>query len=634
MDALRAIEKNQWTVAQEKIAQSRDPLAAKLFLWMILTEKDDTMWSNQLFSKLSDFIRQNPEWPKVSALRIRAEKVMPAELSAQDVFKWYQDYPPQTSEGISRYMDALIALEKKEQAREVMAQWWENAIISRTDQQDIFNKYGGYVTVDAHKRRFDALLFSRQYSAARQIAALLGSGYPALAEARIALAENKNGVDKRIRAIPKHLLNDPGLMYERLKWRRERDNTSGAVEILKNAVIDPENVRNPKEWWKERQIIVRRLLAQGQHDLAYKIVSRHVQTEGLPFAEAQWLAGWMALRLVGKPTDAYERFSAMYQGVSTPISRARAAYWAGRASMELTQAQQAQMWYKRASEYQTVFYGQLAAAELAIKNELPTGKLPHLSKSTRKQYEQDELVQSAALFKEVGQDYVAASFMNAFLKSNETPKSYRFAAEKMAESGDYKQAVRIAKQAARKGLFLTKQSYPTITKHLHDINNTEWALIHAIIRQESTFDFNAKSRVGALGLMQLMPATAREVSGKMDLRYRKSWLTEKPKYNIILGSSYITQLIDRFDGNYALAIAAYNAGPSRVNSWLKTYGDPRTGEIDLIDWIEFIPISETRNYVQRVLEGVYVYRLRLNNIQKQPIFPIHVAVGTQPKGER
>lgn len=630
IDALRAIKKNQWSLAQEKIAQSRDPLAAKLFLWLMLVEKNDTGWSNQLFGKLSDFIRKNPEWPDVARLRLRAEKVMPASLSPSDVVEWYQDYPPQTPSGMSRFMNALITLEKTGQARAVMANWWEDASMSREDQVVIHKRFGQHLTTAAHKRRLDALLFNRQYSAAREIADLLGNGYPELAEARIALAENKNGVDKMVKQVPPHLLGDAGLMYERLKWRRTRGNINGALEILQNAPTDPDLIKNPAQWWTERQIIVRGLLSEGHHEDAYDLLENHVQQSGLAYAEAQWLTGWIALRFVNKPTAAFERFTAMYQGVNTPISKSRAAYWSGRAAKALRQEDQAQIWYRRAAEYQTAFYGQLAAAELSLENELPKTKLPYISKEVRNKYQEDELIQAAALFKEINDHDRANNFIDAFLENDSTPKAYRFAAEKMAEQGDYKQAVKIAKRASHKDLFLTKQSFPTITKHLQGIHETEWALIHAIIRQESMFDFNAKSSAGALGLMQLMPATAREVSGKLSLGYKKSWLTERPKYNIALGSAYITELIKRYDGSYPLAIAAYNAGPTRVNQWLRFYGDPRKDELSLIDWMEMIPISETRNYVQRVLENVYVYRLRLNNIQKEPIHPIHVALNLQP----
>ena len=233
---------------------------------------------------------------------------------------------------------------------------------------------------------------------------------------------------------------------------------------------------------------------------------------------------------------------------------------------------------------------------------------------------------------EAGQDEISEDFIKAFLQKDKTPKAYRFAAEHMEKKGNSHIAVKISKKAVKKGLFLTKQSYPTITKHLKNINYTEWALIHALIRQESMFDVNAKSSAGARGLMQLMPRTARHLAKSSGVPYRKSWLMSNPKYNITLGSYYIAQLINRYDGSYPLALAAYNAGPSRVNEWLNLFGDPRKGEVDMIDWIEIIPIYETRNYVQRVMEGVYIYRLRLKHIQKQPEKQLHVDYNNKKPG--
>ncbi len=627
--ALKAIENDDWDEARDNIAQSKDPLASKIYLWMMLKHAQQDNLTNRQFIQLSHFIRQNPEWPSIAKLKVRAEGTMPEAMPNQEVLAWYNDFAPKTPYGMGRFISALIIEGKKDQARTFLADWWANTLTSVEQQRKIFSEYGGYLTLDAHKRRFDALLLNKHYRSARAMAAVLGQGYPALADARIALAQNKgHGLGALIDKVPEHLQNDPGLLYERLKWRRKRDLDKGAVEILL-IPIDRRDVLNPKEWWVERHIIIRRLLETGDYKTAYTIATSHFQKEGFAFAQAQWLTGWLALRFMNKPTEAYERFFSMYEYVQTPVSRARGAYWAGRAAKDMRQNKLAQSWFKKAAQFQTTFYGQLAMAELSMKDQLPSTKLPHLSKQDRAAYAKSELMQAYALFHMIGMKDIARQFLNAFLSSDETPKAYRFAAEMIAEQGNYHDAVRIAKKATRKGLFLTKQSYPTITKQLQGIDSAEWALIHSLIRQESMFDYDAKSHAGALGLMQLMPATARGVAKKEGMPYRKAWLTEKPKYNMTLGASYIGEMIERYNGSYPLAIAAYNAGPGRVDRWLRNHGDPRTGEVSLIDWIELIPIYETRNYVQRVLEGVYVYRLRLDRIQTQPKQAIHVVTRTK-----
>ena len=624
--ALQHIEEGNWESGRAKIAESRDPLASKIYHWLLLSNSEQDTWTSQLFIRLSHFIRQNPEWPDIKKLKLRAEGAMPEDLSNAEVIAWYNDFPPKTPYGMGRYIDSLIIQGEKDKARELLGEWWASTLTSRDQQREIFKRYGSYLTLDAHKKRFDALLRNRHYDNARAIASVLGQGYPALAEARIALKKGRNsGLATLINNVPSYLQDDPGLLYERLRWRRKRDLDRGALEILEKTPA-AEDISNPKAWWEERHIMIRRLLEAGKYHQAYDLAKNHIQKEGFSYAQAQWVAGWLALRFVRKPTEAYERFTALYQKVKTPVSKARAAYWAGRAAQGIQQKDMAQDWFEKAAEFQTVFYGQLASAALSRKNDLPKNKLPRLSKSDRKNYQKNELVQASNLFKQVGMTDKSEDFLNAFLREHETPKSYRYVAETLAESGDYYAAVKVAKQATKKGLFLTKQSYPTITKQLSQIHKTEWALVHALIRQESMFDYKAKSHAGARGLMQLMPTTARSVSKKLNVGYKKSWLTSRPQYNILLGSEYLAQLISRYGGSYPLAIAAYNAGPGRVDTWLKTFGDPRIGDIDLIDWIELIPIYETRNYVQRVMEGVHIYRLRLKDIQEKPKEKLHMAV--------
>ncbi len=626
LQALELIDNGQWDEARTIIAESRDPLAAKIFRWLVLAKTKQKDFTNQSFMSLSQFVRYNPEWPNIHSMKVRAEGVMPETLSNDEVIAWYNDFPPQTTYGIDRYMDALIINGETEKAKDFIAGWWSNSRITRDQQRKILKVYGDFLTVGAHKRRFDALLLRGDYDNGFAMAELLGNGYPALAKARRALAQNKgSGLGKLIDNVPEHLSNDPGLLYERLKWRRKRNLDDGAVEIL-YLTPDPDMVQNPKDWWTERHIIIRRLLQNGEYQKAYELASNHIQDSGGSYAQAQWLAGWMALRFIHKPTEAYERFSALYAKVNMPISKARASYWAGRAAQDMGQESLAHDWYRKAAQFQTTFYGQLAGAALSMKDKLPNTRLPYISKSQRRAYEKSELVQASELFRLHGKQDMSEDFLNAFLRLDETPKSYRFAAEKVANQGNHNMAVKIAKKATRKGLFLTKQSYPTITKQLVDINYAEWALVHAIIRQESMFDYKAKSHAGARGLMQLMPATARSMSKKVNMPYKASWLTDKPKYNMTLGAFYIARLVERYDGSYPLAIAAYNAGPGRVDAWIRDFGDPRTGAVDLLDWIELIPIYETRNYVQRVMEGVYVYRLRLKSIQMQPNTELHVAI--------
>ncbi|MDH5723727.1 MAG: lytic transglycosylase domain-containing protein [Alphaproteobacteria bacterium] len=625
VEAVNLIEANKWDKATEHVNQSKDPLVSKLYYWMMFTNVNAKDVDPALFMQLVGFIRNNPDWPRMKKITSVAETIMPKDLPPKEAEAWFKEFPPQTSDGMGRYMDALIALKKDDIARKVLADWWASTLVSRDQQRQIFSRYGQYLTLEAHKKRLDALLYAGHNENALAIASVLGQGYLALAKARIALAGGrKNGLKDLIDNVPSYLQEDPGLLYERLRWRSKNNLNDGALEILEKE-IEVERVPNAKNWWNQRHIIVRELIADKKYAQAYNVITKHMQKEGFAYAQAEWLAGWLSLRFLNQPDQAYKHFTTMYEKVSTPISKGRAAYWAGRAALAQKQDEMAKVWMKRASEFSTSFYGQMAIGYLSLKNELPTGKAYKLSNSDRKNFQNHELVQVASILRQAGLKDISLEFYKAFIRQKSSPKAYRYVVETLIKVEDVPNAVLIAKKASHAGFLMTHQAYPLITDWVKEDNNIELAFIHAIIRQESVFDTKAVSNAGARGLMQLMPVTAKQIAKKEGVKYNKSWLGSRPEYNIRLGTSYLEDLLNRYDGNYALAIAAYNAGPSRVSEWLRVYGDPRKGEIDFIDWIELIPIYETRNYVQRVMENIYVYRLRLKGIQSHPTSRLHVA---------
>ena len=615
------MNQNQWHLARDVVAGTRDPLASKLYYWMLFTKKGDF----ENFGRLAQFIRKNPEWPEIGTLKRKAEKDMPASLRPEEVLAWFKDYPPKSATGVARYMNALIATGKTAKAKSYLADWWASTTLSRDDQRTIFRKYGSYLDRKAHMRRFDTMLLRGQKANARAIAGVLGKGYPELAEARIALRAGKKNVNGLINHVPRNLQSDPGLLYERLRWRRKNNLDVGAAEILHRAP-SADKIQNPKAWWTERHILIRRLIEKKRFESAYLLASKHIQKPGgFEYAQAEWVSGWLALRFMNKPTDAYQHFEALYQNVKTPVSKSRGAYWAGRASGRFSDKAISKQWFEKAAQHSTVFYGQLAGAELGMGSQLPNAAPPKLTNADKQGFSRRELVQASKLFGRAGMRKESSRFLKAFVEDEGTSKAYKYAAETALKNGQTHDAVRISKQATKKGLFLTAQSYPVITNQLQGID-LEWALIHAIIRQESVFDIKAQSPVGARGLMQLMPATAKETARKLGIPHTTASLTTNPAHNIKLGSKYLSDMVRRFDGSYPMASAAYNAGPGRVDKWLKTFGDPRSGEVDWIDWVEMIPIYETRNYVQRVMEGVYVYRLRLKGVQKPSQHPIHIAL--------
>lgn len=620
LEVLRAIKNDNWPEAYRKMKDSGDPFAADLYAWLYFSENKKP--AN--FKQLSSFLYRHKDWPNGRRLVLNAEKLIPPELPAEDAVRWFTNFSPMTPDGMEDFVDALLSLGKKEKAESTLNEWWIKTLMAPDQQRYFLKKYGVFLSHTAHRKRFDYLLFHRHYTNARALAKLIGGGYLQLAEARIALAEEKGSVDVAIGRVPQHLLNDPGLLYERLRWRRRHNLNYRAIEVLHNAP-PLTKITNPADWWEERQILARRLIENKQYESAYLLVEKHLQKEGVSFAQAEFLAGWLALKYLNKPWRAFEHFEALYYHTKTPISRARGAYWAAMASETLGHPEIAQKWYRAAARHQTTFYGQFAMAALQDGYQLPQQLPPVVTIKGRRTFEERSFVRAARLLRSAGMQDEAERFIDSLSGNIETPEEYLLSAELASGLGYSYGSVRIAKKAMQKNIFLMDYAYPTILKELERVD-MEWALVHAVIRQESAFNVQARSHAGARGLMQLMPATAREVARKKGLSHRTSWLTSRPAHNIRLGTAYLEQMLERYDGSYPLAIAAYNGGPGRVDRWLRQIGDPRTSEIDMADWIESIPIYETRNYVQRVLENTYVYRLKLKDIQNTPRTILHVAM--------
>jgi len=619
---LQAAGQKRWSFAESQIANTRDPLAARIYYWMYYTENPGPF----VFNRISAFVRQVPHWPQQGTLQLAAERSITDTTPVDSIIRWFQDYAPKTSDGMDRYMKALQSQKMTQQMSAAISAWWGDASLTAEQQARFLRNYGKLIDKESHKRRFNVLLYKGQTTNARAIARLLGKGYPQLADARIALAASDPGVDGLLARVPPHLQNDPGLSYERLRWRRKKDLDFRAIEILHNA--PPAHlIPNPEDWWKERHILARRFIEKKQYESAYLLVSKHEMKEGAGFAEAQFLAGWLALRFLNKPWEAFEYFESLYHKSAMPITKARGAYWAGLASEALKAKDIARQWYEMGARYPTAFYGQMSLAKLGRDSDPVTLK-PTLSVQVRRDFEKDDMVQAARLFYRAGLRQDASAFLRAYADKAKTIEQFYLAAGVANDWQHYHDSIAVAKKAQTKGVVMADYAFPTQLARMKPVK-TEWALVHAIIRQESQFDQQALSPAGARGLMQLMPATAKETAKKAGISHQNEWLTARPDHNIRLGSLYIAQMVSRFDRNYPLAIAAYNAGPGRVNSWIKMNGDPRQDDIDMIDWIEMIPVAETRNYVQRVLEGVYIYRHKFEKLQASSA-PIHTAFPQKP----
>lgn len=620
IEALKQIKKGHWTTAKRKIDQTQSQVSQDLYWWLVYTKRA----KSYEFQQIADFIEDNPSWPHQSRLKLRAEQKLDQDTPEEVTLKWFDQNFPQTTDGMNLYLSVLLKRKQMDKVVETARHWWGTVMLTPQRQTNFLSRYGVYLDRQSHIDRLNKLLFDRHYTNARKLAMLLGQDYQDLVEARIALAEQKPGVDALIDNVPDSLKNDPGLVYERIRWRRKKGNVAGALDLMYKAPTD-QDLPNAGGWWHERHILVREFLEKKDYKTAYNLVTGHRQTQGLGFAQAEFLSGWIALRFVDKPWEAFKHFETLFYGVSTPISKSRAAYWAGRASYALGHQDVAERWYRVAAKHQTTFYGQIAFTRMDKTIRPPILQAPRPQIQNKASFMKDPVVQATIMLSKAGLRSDASTFLTSLSNNLESAEDYALLADLSRDLNHLHNAIRIAKKGLSKNIFLINHAYPTLLSHMADID-IEWALVHGLIRQESAFDFQAQSHAGALGLMQLLPSTAKETARKIGIRHKKQWLTTSPEHNIKLGSAYLEKLLERFDGSYPLALAGYNAGPNRVSRWLKTYGDPRTGEIDILDWIELIPIYETRNYVHRVMEATYIYRKKLDQIQKNKISGLHTSI--------
>jgi soluble lytic murein transglycosylase len=608
--AIEQARKGNHDSAAALAAATGDPLRVKIVKWLSLTQQ----LRGVDFVEVAAFIEANPEWPQISVMQRLAEAGLGLDpsptLPDEAILAWFQTGPaslfsPSTSNGAASYAAALLRQGQAEEAGEIIRDLWIHKDLDNEKSEALFlQQFGDHIGPDDQMARLDRQLLQRKEFAALRQAKRLGSGYVALTKARMSLAYGRHGVDYALRAVPPELQGDPGLIYERARWRMRRGRYDGVVEL-----IDPPRPDwpNPERWWQIREWTARKALRDGSPELAYRIASSHGLTSGVGFAEGEWLAGWIALKNLERPEAAYEHFVQLHDGVSSPISKSRGAYWAAVAAAALGRSDQAKLWYDRAAIHGTAFYGQLAARRLGLTAAARLQPQSAPDKSRLEEFQNAELVAVVRLLHRLGERKLERTFLNHMVARTEDATELRMIADLATQLDRQELAVRTAKQARSKGVLLTEHLFPQL--ELPREPGPEAALVLALIRQESAFDSKAISRAGARGLMQLMPSTARLVARNTGEVYSAYWLTSDPDYNVRLGRAYLKSMLQRFDGAYVLALAAYNAGPHRVDRWLVTNGDPRTAAIDTVDWIEQIPFGETRNYVQRVLESLSVYRL-------------------------
>lgn len=590
--------------AQALAAGASDKLPAKILQWMAYAQPGN----GASFGEITAFIAENPSWPYMRILQRQAEANIGPQVSDREQLDWFAAYPPLTTRGQMAYIQALLSSAETQKARDVIQTSWIESDMDAASEKQFLQRYGTYLTTQNHTARLSRLLWDKQYTAAARIYPQVGAGYQAMAEARIALNKKSKNAEALLEKVPASLKNDPGLIYERVRWRRQADMTTEAIELM---LAHPKATETrPELWWGERSVLARRALQQGLISQAYRLAQAHGQKEGVGFAEAEWLAGWIALRFLQEPKNAYPHFVKLYQGVLTPASQARGAYWAGRAAEAAGDSRDADSWYRKAAEHSVTYHGLLALDKLNDGKNLTFPADPLPSSSDIKTFENHEMTRVVRILADQGMTEEARPFLLRLNDLAASPGQRALTATLATTIGRPDMAVHIARRAEREGIPLVSTGFP-IPNLIYEAE-PEKSLVLGLIRQESAFHTAAVSPAGARGLMQLMPDTAKRVAKKMEMSYTgPGQLTSDPGFNLQLGTAYLRTQLDDFSGSYIMALAAYNAGPNRVRRWVNDFGDPRNPGTDPIDWIEMIPFTETRNYVQKVLENVQIYRHRL-----------------------
>jgi len=574
------------------------------------------------FTSYARFLVAHPGWPDEVTLRRNAERVLRADAEDPNLLvAYFTRFAPQTATLALRQAEALDATGRRDEARIAARRAWTLGALSADDEARLVTRWPGLLTTADHDARMERLLAARSPSLAARLLSLTSSARQPIFDARIAMQQRSPDAATKLSYVAGSATGDPGFLADRVQWLR----LSGQEYAAQALLAAPRRLNAPPidaEAWMELQIgVARNALAQGQTQTAFDIARQvddiyapGTDVKARPIGERDeytnltWLAGTTALNRIGRPADAVAMFDRYSRAARSPQTRSKGLYWAGRAADAAGQRDTARTYYTTAADLFDQFYGQLAAERLGRTPAIPPATTTlEISQNQRAAFFDQEIVRAVQWLGARGDRINQTLFIRQIAQAASTDVDHALAVDLSRRIGRPDLGVMIGRSASINGLRdYVRAGFPVVP--LPEEAQSSWTIDHAIMRQESQFDRAALSRTGARGLMQLMPGTAREVAGKIGTYYDPGALTGDPLYNIRLGSWYFGRLMDTYGGNYVLAVAAYNAGAGNVNKWLAANGDPRNGT-DVLQWIEAIPFTETRGYVQRVLENAVVYDL-------------------------
>lgn len=548
-------------------------------------------------------------WPGLDALRGHSERALHEENPHPDqVIAAFASSDPTTPEGVIVLARALKQKGDTARAKSLVSRAWHTDTMN-TNQENLFlREFDSILTVADHKRRMDMLLYRDRVSQAERFAAKGEAS--SLFRARAAIAQRAPNAGALLNAVDGSWHRDPSYLHARIRYLRQQDKYTEAAELLLTAPRDKAAIIEPDAWWNEQRIVARGVMDAGNPSLAYRIVSNHLAEGSVDRVDAEFHAGWYALRALNNPSAAHTHFQRIREISNRPLSTSRAYYWLGRTA-EAGGPGNSREYYAAAAQHQTTFYGQLAAAKIG-RNALSVA-YPSPSQAERDRFASRQAATAIRRLQNAGHESRANLLYRALADQIDTPGELALLAHMAESRGDHTTALRVGKAAFYRGVDVAALAFPIgVIPPSANISSSGKALAYSIARQESEFNKAAVSPADARGLLQLLPGTAKGVAARHGLSYAPARLTEDAGYNATLGAHYLGEQISDFGGSYILTFIGYNAGPSRVPQWIARYGDPRGKSIEeVVDWIERIPFPETRNYVQRVMENYQVYKTRL-----------------------
>lgn len=608
---LHEMRKGDWNDAL-RVSGARGSVSRDIIVWH---------WLREGFGSSGDvlvFLERRPDWPGLAWLRRKSE---PSFTGADPdrVLEFYADIPPQTAEGALNYAVALMARGRHGDAEADIVTAWRTMPMGSGLQKDYLENFSK-VLKPHHAARLDRMLWDGHLISAGRMLPLVSADQRKLAEARIALQKRQPGVDGKVAAVPKSLADSPGLAFDRFVWRDKKELDDSAIDLMLARSTGPDALGEPDKWAEGRRRLARLEMRQGSAARAYNIAANHHMTPemGYGYADLEWLAGFLALRKLNDPATAVRHFQNFSTAVKSPISKGRGGYWLGRAYAASGDAEKAYEAYAMGADYQTSFYGLLAAEQIGRPFASELSNPPRAPHWKQADFADSSVLEAGLLLLKAGEDNLSERYLTHLVEGLDPVQATQLG-DLVIELKEPHLAVMIAKRAATTGTVLPAAYYP-----VHPVADIGLPMAKemtlAIARRESEFDPVVISGAGARGLMQVMPATAKLVAQDLGIlsRHKTVRLTSDWQYNAKLGANYLSSLAADFNGNIVMMAAGYNAGPRRPISWMQRYGDPRAGQVDVVDWIETIPFSETRNYVMRVAESLPVYRARLG----QPALPV------------